>query len=158
MVEPVQLPVILLGPQSQNEELALTYKWRCYGNNIAGATDSSLSLTSVQFVSAGLYDVVVGNANGCIGSPTAVLNVLPYVSGELNDDLLTLTWPGAFILQEAPECTGPLGLAQRRRTPKGGLPFSRGTFAVLLASLLRHNFHSAFLRATSRSFPGRSCG
>jgi uncharacterized cupredoxin-like copper-binding protein len=116
----VQPPVILSGPRSQNVELGtdvqmsviatngtLTYQWRYYGMDIVGATTSILVLPSVQFTNAGVYDVVVANADGTVVSAPAILNVLPRLGHERDGDEIILTWPGPFILQEAPECTGP---------------------------------------------------
>ena len=42
----------------------LRYQWRFYGTNLAGATDSSLTLTNVMPVQAGNYSVVVTNDYG----------------------------------------------------------------------------------------------
>ncbi|MEZ4890076.1 MAG: hypothetical protein R2779_05810 [Crocinitomicaceae bacterium] len=39
----------------------LNYQWRFNGNPIAGATSSSLSLSSVAITQAGNYDVVISN-------------------------------------------------------------------------------------------------
>ena len=53
----------------------LGYQWRCNGTNLAGATNSSLSLTNVQAASAGAYDVVVSNGAGVATSTAATLAV-----------------------------------------------------------------------------------
>jgi alpha-tubulin suppressor-like RCC1 family protein len=45
----------------------VTYQWQFNGTNIAGATSSTLTLTSVQTAQVGSYDVVVGD-NGGMGS------------------------------------------------------------------------------------------
>ena len=42
----------------------LRYQWRCYGTNLVGATDSSLTLTNVMPVQAGNYSVVITNDYG----------------------------------------------------------------------------------------------
>jgi len=120
VTDSARLPVILIAPQSQGVELGtdvvmsvvatngtLTYQWRYYGHNIEGATSTSLFLTSVQFTNAGIFDVVVSNEYGSIVSPAATLSVRPWLSSHYADNQLTLTWPGPFTLQEAPECTGP---------------------------------------------------
>jgi hypothetical protein len=58
----------------------LSYQWRLNGNNIAGATDSSFALPSVQPTNCGTYDVVVFNLLGATTSTNASLtiqNLLP---------------------------------------------------------------------------------
>jgi Leucine-rich repeat (LRR) protein len=62
----------------------LSYQWRFNGGVIAGATNSSLTLTNVQPASAGIYAVVVSNVSGNVTStPPAVLivNVPPTITG-----------------------------------------------------------------------------
>ena len=52
------------------------YQWRFNTTNIlAGATNSSLSLTNVQTTNAGSYSVVVTNVSGSVTSSNAVLTV-----------------------------------------------------------------------------------
>ena len=54
----------------------LRYQWRFYGTNLAGATDSALTLTSVMPVQAGDYKVVVTNDYGpSVTSSVAALTV-----------------------------------------------------------------------------------
>ena len=55
----------------------LAYQWRFDQTNLNGATSTSLSLTNVQTLQAGGYDVVVTNAYGAVTSAPATLNVLP---------------------------------------------------------------------------------
>ncbi|MBK7432944.1 MAG: right-handed parallel beta-helix repeat-containing protein [Chitinophagaceae bacterium] len=54
---------------------SLTYQWRKGGGNIAGATNSSYTLTGVTAGDAGNYDVVVSGTCGSITSATAILTV-----------------------------------------------------------------------------------
>jgi hypothetical protein len=54
---------------------ALTYHWQFEGANLAGATNATLLLPSVQFSQAGHYSVVVANAAGSVTSAVAVLTV-----------------------------------------------------------------------------------
>jgi autotransporter-associated beta strand protein len=54
---------------------SLEYQWRFEGNNISGATDSSLTLTGLQFGDAGNYSVIVSNSVGFVVSDDAVLTV-----------------------------------------------------------------------------------
>ena len=53
------------------------FQWRFQGQNIAGATDSVLTLAGVQLSNQGEYDVVVSNPNGSVTSTNAHLTVLP---------------------------------------------------------------------------------
>ena len=89
--ESVSVPVITSQPQGQTAVVGstvtfavtaggtapLSYQWQFDSTNIAGATASSLTLTSVQPVQAGNYLVVVSNAWGVVTSSNAVLSVVP---------------------------------------------------------------------------------
>jgi hypothetical protein len=59
--------------------LPLTYQWSFNGTDLAGATDSSLTLTAVQPAQAGGYSVRVTNSAGWVASTTALLVVLTSV-------------------------------------------------------------------------------
>jgi hypothetical protein len=86
----VQFPVIITQPAGSDALLGgtaflsvtadgpgpLTYQWRRDGVPISGATASTLALSNVQAVNAGLYSVVVGNGAGVVTSSDARLNVL----------------------------------------------------------------------------------
>ena len=52
------------------------YQWRFNGQNIAGATNATLTLNSVTAANSGGYSVVVWNAYGSVTSATASLAVL----------------------------------------------------------------------------------
>lgn len=67
----VSFSVVAVGPGT------LTYQWRFNGANIAGATNSSLVLSYVQYAEAGTYSVVVVNSFGPTVSSNAVLTVVP---------------------------------------------------------------------------------
>ncbi|HTY87434.1 MAG TPA: immunoglobulin domain-containing protein, partial [Candidatus Acidoferrum sp.] len=54
----------------------LSLQWVCNGTNVTGATNSSLSLTNVQFSQAGTYNVGITNAYGSVVSSNASLTVL----------------------------------------------------------------------------------
>jgi hypothetical protein len=51
-----------------------TYQWRCNGVNIAGATNTSLIISNVQY-STGPYSVVVNNSSGSVTSYNAYMTV-----------------------------------------------------------------------------------
>ncbi len=55
----------------------LSYQWNFNGTNIAGATNTSLTLTNVQFSQAGNYAVLVTNVYGSVLSSNASLTVTP---------------------------------------------------------------------------------
>jgi alpha-tubulin suppressor-like RCC1 family protein len=52
-----------------------TYQWRFNGTNLLDATNSALSLTTLQLNQAGFYSVVVSNAWGGVSSSEAQLTV-----------------------------------------------------------------------------------
>jgi subtilisin family serine protease len=54
----------------------LSYQWNFNGTNIGGGTNTSLTLTNVQFSQAGNYAVLVTNRYGSILSSNAVLTVI----------------------------------------------------------------------------------
>ncbi|MDB6123182.1 MAG: Conserved repeat domain protein [Pedosphaera sp.] len=53
----------------------LKYQWKYNGNNLPGASNSSLVITNVQLANAGSYAVVVSNSLGIATSPNAILSV-----------------------------------------------------------------------------------
>lgn len=55
----------------------LSYQWRRNGVDLAGATASTLTFTSVKLAQAGTYTVVVTDANGSVVSDPAELSVDP---------------------------------------------------------------------------------
>ncbi len=66
--------------------LPLSYQWSFGRTNIAGATNTSLTLTNVQLSQAGNYAVLVTNAYGSVLSSNAVLTVtsppgVPVITG-----------------------------------------------------------------------------
>jgi hypothetical protein len=93
-----QAPVITSQPQSTNviagnsATFAVSaigvptpeYRWRKNGTNIAGATNSSYSITSVATNDAGTYSVVVTNSAGSVTSSGAVLGVYHSVTATLS--------------------------------------------------------------------------
>ena len=89
-------PVIVLQPTNQTAiaggtatfgvtaigSTPLTYQWSFGGTNIAGATNTLLTLTNVQLTNAGTYAVAITNAYGSAISSNAVLNVysIPFIT------------------------------------------------------------------------------
>jgi len=82
-------PVITTEPQSQTVAVGtnvsftvgaggsfpLSYQWRFFGTNLAGATAASHAMSNVQSADAGPYTVVVANSAGSVTSAVAVLTV-----------------------------------------------------------------------------------
>jgi hypothetical protein len=54
----------------------ISYQWRRNGTNLPGATGGSLSLSFLQLIDSGTYDVVVSNSFGARVSTGAVLSVV----------------------------------------------------------------------------------
>jgi len=85
--------------QSQNATFTVTasgtaplaYQWRLYGTNIAGATTSTYTRTSVQLADAGPYSVIVSNGAGTATSSDAVLTVLAPPAITLQPSSQTIT-------------------------------------------------------------------
>ncbi len=70
-----------------------SYQWRKAGADLAGATDSFLSLTNVQLADDGYYDVVVANPVGVVTSRLALVSVNVVLPDEFD--------PGANDLVQA---------------------------------------------------------
>ena len=99
------VPIIVMQPANQSAILGITamftvgvigttpyvYQWSHAGTNLDGATDSSLSLTNVQFSDAGNYAVAITNVYGSTNSQTAVLKV---ITCEPAPPDLAGWWPG----------------------------------------------------------------
>src|SRR5438876_11222860 len=54
-----------------------SYQWRFQGADISAAITNSLSMTNVQLIDAGGYDVVVADMSGSVTSFVATLTVDP---------------------------------------------------------------------------------
>ncbi len=66
----VSFSVLAVGSQP------LSYQWQLGNTPLAGATNTSLTLTNVQFTNGGSYTVVITNIQGSATSTVAVLTVL----------------------------------------------------------------------------------
>ena len=68
-----------------------TYQWQFNGTNIAGATDSSYTVTNAQFANDGNYSVAVSNSGGTTNSADAVLTVeaLPAITTQPSSHTLS---------------------------------------------------------------------
>jgi hypothetical protein len=60
----------------------LSYQWQFDGNNIAGATNASLTLANVQIANDGVYTVIVSDGTASVTSSNATLTVggLPVIA------------------------------------------------------------------------------
>lgn len=54
---------------------SLVYQWRLNGQVLAGANAATFEISSVSAADAGVYDVIVSNSVGSVGSLSALLNV-----------------------------------------------------------------------------------
>jgi hypothetical protein len=79
----------------------LSYQWLFNSNNIAGETNSSLTLASVASTNAGSYAVTVSNFGGATTSTNAILSVTAPAISSMSQDS-----GGNIIMQ----FTGPPGL------------------------------------------------
>jgi alpha-tubulin suppressor-like RCC1 family protein len=86
----VSFSVFAVGPGT------LTYQWLFNGTNMSGKTNSTLTLTFVQYNQAGNYSVVVANSSGAAVSSNAVLTVVPPT-------------PPSFVSQPVTNLTVPVG-------------------------------------------------
>jgi autotransporter-associated beta strand protein len=69
-----------------------TYQWRKNHTNINGATNRTLVLTNVQESAEGVYDVIVTNDNGTVGSQDATLSV--------NDPIIITAQPQTQLVED----------------------------------------------------------
>jgi hypothetical protein len=77
----------------------LRYQWRFDDtNNIAGATNASLTLTNLQFTNSGLYRCVVTNTSGSVTSANATLTIVPSVLSSAAVPLWTKSASDLFFL------------------------------------------------------------
>jgi Concanavalin A-like lectin/glucanases superfamily/Immunoglobulin domain len=62
----------------------LSYVWRLNGDSVSGATNSALTIQSVQFTNAGTYSVMISNAYGSTVSSNAMLTVRAPITRYVN--------------------------------------------------------------------------
>jgi alpha-tubulin suppressor-like RCC1 family protein len=78
-----------------------TFQWQFNGTDIAGATNSTLTISNVFWMNSGLYRVVISNPVGIITSPAMSLSVPPLAfavpdrSGILTNGSIALSLNGA---------------------------------------------------------------
>jgi hypothetical protein len=84
-----------------------SYQWQLNGTNLAGATNSSLTLSNFQSSGAGRYSLVVQSPVGGTTGLVAGVALLPELQIAFSDQAAVLDWAGTFTLQAAPAATGP---------------------------------------------------
>jgi hypothetical protein len=136
----------------------LAYQWQCSGTNIAGATNSILDVTGLQFTNAGVYCVVISNSGGIVTSAAAVINVAPKLFSQLGpNNTLELRWPAPFILQFANVVSGPYKDVPGATSPYVHRGFARQGFFRLRSqpfSLLGSNLALGQFAITCPGVPG----
>jgi alpha-tubulin suppressor-like RCC1 family protein len=111
----------------------LVYQWRRNEVPLAGATSATLTLPSVQFAQAGLYDVVVTNTVGTATSspaPLTLLDILPPVI--TRDPVAVATTPGQRV-EFSVDATGT-DLRYQWRRESVDIPGATGRVFVLAAA------------------------
>ena len=88
----------------------LSYQWRFNGGNLAGATNSILTLTNLLSTQTGRYSVSVSNAYGSIVSSNAMLAVMPVVVRTFKNTA-TITIPSSGAASPYPSTIAVSGLA-----------------------------------------------
>jgi hypothetical protein len=98
-IQSVHEPVIVTAPASQTNavgtaatfnvsasgDLPLSYQWQFNSNSIAGATNTTLTLTNVQLWQSGYYDVVVTNAFGAVSTQALLQVVIAFTNIDIGD-------------------------------------------------------------------------
>jgi len=112
----------------------LSYQWSFNGANIGGATNTSLTLSSVQLIQAGTYAVLVTNLFGSILSSNAALTVTPdhFTWGQI-PSLRFVNTPFSVTVQARDLANGIL-------TNFAGSVFLDSTNAVAVSPALSGNF------------------
>jgi sugar lactone lactonase YvrE len=82
----------------------VSYQWRYAGQDILGATESSIAFTNISLGASGAYSIVASNAFGRATSPVGLLTVEPLVLSTLpatnfsatGGTLKSLVWVGSY--------------------------------------------------------------
>ena len=116
-----------------------SYQWRRNGANLSSATNSALTVASVQNSDTGSYSIVVTNAYGSVTSTNALLTLIdsPYINSvqaTAGTRQALISWnttiPAAGLVQFGPTDSGTLGL----NSYSDGTP--RTNHSILLTGLL----------------------
>ncbi|HWV98768.1 MAG TPA: immunoglobulin domain-containing protein [Candidatus Acidoferrum sp.] len=66
-----------------------SYQWQYYGTNVAGATNSTLTLTNSLASQSGPYSVIASNSFGSAVSSSAMLTVVPWIIVSISPNTIT---------------------------------------------------------------------
>jgi Immunoglobulin I-set domain len=87
-------------------DFPINYQWQLNGTNIAGATFSTLNISSVKQSDLGIYSVIVSNALGSVTSSNAILSMYPLITTPFTGAVTTWGKSASFGIQAWG--TGPL--------------------------------------------------
>jgi hypothetical protein len=125
---------------------SLSYQWRFDGTNIAGATNSTLTLTNLQGTESGSYSVVVTSPAGSVTSSNAMLTPLfppTFTSSPANQSVVagtTVTFSAA--------ATGTAPITYQWQFAGANIPGATNT-SLTLTNVLVANAGSYLIVATS---------
>ena len=134
------------------------------GSNVAGASTTTLTLTSVQLQGAGNFAVVVTNPAGAITSSEAMLVVFSDSDGDGvpdDQDLCPGTGPGAVVdhygcsIEQFVPCAGPATGGTWRNHGQFLAALTATADAFLEAALITTEERATVVRAAGRSDCGR---
>jgi hypothetical protein len=89
----------------------LTYQWRLQGNNIAGATNSTLAVSNISASQAGNYSVAVSNSVGFNFSSNASVTVAPLFNTGQMSNIWNLLPGDRYYITVTNNTSGERGLA-----------------------------------------------
>jgi hypothetical protein len=156
-------PIIIVQPQSQTVPsgntamfsvttigpLPLSYQWNFNGTNLDGATNTSLTLTNVQFDQAGNYTVLVTNAFGSILSSNTVLTVTatpPTIQFQPTNQTVFVNGTATFSVT----ATGSLPLSYQWSF--GGMDIDGATNALLTLTNVQTNQAGNYVVQVANAF------
>lgn len=117
----------------------LRYQWRKNGAPLAGATNTTYSVTPLTCQSPDDYSVVVANSNGSITSSVATLTVvdthLPVIACPANMLVSTLPGQSSVVVNYAVTATDNCAVVSLSCNPASGSVFPMGTNLVTLAAV-----------------------
>ena len=93
----VSFGISLIGPISPTP--SWSYQWRKNSSEIAGATNSTITVTNVQDFDAGEYSLVISNTFGRVVSSNATLSVLPiWISSQPQSLVIATGYTASFTV------------------------------------------------------------
>ena len=116
----------------------MTYQWRFGGQDIAGATNGSLTLTNVTLAQEGAYDVLVTDRVGSTASSNALLSILltpAFAQVPTNQ----LVWAGTNLVWTVAVTGNPLPFGFEWKHLSGGRTLASNTVSRREDSLVLEN-------------------